>query len=166
MVGKSATGIAGSIASEGGASGETFKRLSVSSFKKTKRKTLEKNFEKTFYKALEACGIPNWHMAVREAGWPDRYGRGGVWIELKSLDTLGTDNGTSHEQKIKLNELDRAGDRVFYCAKFEDSFILKPWREIRGQNLKTVERYHYRRRDDIEHAIRHEILGSAAASGA
>lgn len=146
-----------SVTSEGG-NGETFKRLSVSSFPKKKRRTSEASFETTFYKALEACGIPNEHMAMREPGWPDRYGKGGVWIELKSLDRLGTDNGTSKDQKRILSRLDRWGDRVFYCAKFEDSFILKPWRDIKGKNLKDVERYKYRTREDIEHAIRHEIL--------
>jgi hypothetical protein len=162
MVGKTEPGSSSRVTSEGG-NGEAFKRLSVSDFKKKKRRTLEKNFEKTFYKALEACGYPNEHMAMREPGWPDRYAKGGVWIELKSLDTLGTDNGTSKDQKRILSMLDRWGDHVFYCAKFEDSFILKPWSEIRGRNLKDVERYHYRRREDIEHAIRHEIAGRDAA---
>ena len=156
MVGEPDQAGPGGVTSEG--DGAERPRLSVSSFPKKKRRTSEASFERQFDKALAACGIKSRHMAMREAGWPDRYATGGIWIELKSLDTLGTDNGTSKEQRIKLNDLHAAGDRVFYCAKFEDSFILKPWSEIRGKNLKGIERYHYGRRGDIEHAIRHEIL--------
>lgn len=132
-------------------------QLRVGSFEKKLRTTSEASFEETFAKAALAVGYQSWHMNMGEAGWPDRYLRGGIWVELKSLVTLGLDNGTSKQQKIKLDELHRAGDRTFYCAKFENTVIFKPWPLIKGINLKTVERYGYRNRTDLQEIIRHEL---------
>lgn len=147
-----------SVTSEGG-SGETFKRLSVSSFKKKARRTSETSFEDQMAAALLECGLASWHMAMREEGWPDRYVHGGIWMELKSLEALGKDTGLSPGQVRKLKELTRAGERTFYCAKFERSVILKPWPVIRdAKDLKDIERYAYRNRGDLVHAIRHELF--------
>lgn len=137
--------------------------LKLSDFKKTKDRSTEESFERSFAVALHECGYESWHMACREKGWPDRYVAGGIWIELKSLRRLGKDSGLSAAQRSKLHFLSAAGDRCFYLAKFEDSFIFKPWATIREvQDLRTVERYHYRTKDDLKEAIRHE-LGSKAA---
>lgn len=137
-------------------SGKLGPQLRVARFSKKPRRTSEHSFEDTWAKAALAVGYPSWHMNVSEAGWPDRYVKGGIWCELKSLHTLGTVNGTSVEQRIKLNELHAAGDRTFYCAKYENSVILQPWSVIRAtRNLATVERFAYKKRIDLEEIIRH-----------
>lgn len=129
------------------------KRLVVASFKKRKRRTQEKSFETRFAKAALACGIPSWHMSCKEPGWPDRYLHGGIWVELKSLKNCGIVHQLEPEQIIKLNELTRAGEPCFYCAKWEDNVILLPWVEFRAIGLQPLkcERYHYA---DLEEAIR------------
>lgn len=131
-------------------------QLRVARFSKKPRRTSEHSFEDTWAKAALAVGYPSWHMNVGEAGWPDRYVKGGIWCELKSLDTLGIVNGTNIEQRIKLNELHAAGDRTYYCAKYENSVIFQPWPVIRAtRNLATLERFGYRKRIDLEEIIRH-----------
>lgn len=133
-------------------------QLRVARFAKKIARTSETSFEEAWAKAALAVGYPSWHMSVKEAGWPDRYIKGGIWCELKSLDVLGTVNGTSTEQRIKLNELHAAGDRTFYCAKYEHSVIFQPWPVIRvTRNLATIERFAYRKRLDLEEIIRHVL---------
>lgn len=150
------------LASEGGAgvlrTGKGRPVLRVSSFEKKERKVREGAFEDTFAKALLAAGYPSEHMNMRDAGWPDRYVVGGIWIELKVIDVLGIRTELEKEQKIRLNLLHQMGDRTFYCAKFEHSIILKPWPLIRAtEKLCDVERYAYRTREDLERAIHHEL---------
>lgn len=132
--------------------------LRVAAFEKKERKVRENGFEETFAKAALAAGYPSEHMNCRDAGWPDRYIRGGIWCELKILDTLGIRNELEREQVVRLNSLHKMGDRTFYCAKFEHSVILKPWPVIRAvTKLSEVERYAYRTREDLERAIEHEF---------
>ena len=134
--------------------------LRVGNFKKKKRRTSEASFEDAFAAAGAAVGLPSWHMSCRDPGWPDRYIKGGIWVEVKVLDSLGIKHQLRKEQIPKLNELSRAGDRCFYCAKWEDSFILIPWEEFKAHGMipKDCPRYHYRTRKDIEEAIKWIIL--------
>lgn len=136
--------------------------LTVSSSSKGPRRVTEKSFEKAFGRALEACGRTNWHMNCREAGWPDRYVVGGIWIEFKSLDVFGKDNGTEKEQRAKMSELERAGDRVFYCAVSQKRVICAPWHTIKGADLSCITSYAYRDKRDLEQIIRF-VIGDANA---
>lgn len=132
-------------------------RLSVEAFKKKRARSSEHSFEKAFAVALGNCGLRNWHMSCREAGWPDRYVKGGIWVEIKSLKWLGKQSELSQDQVAKLNDLARAGDRCYYLAKWEDSFVLVPWAEFKNKEMKPINctRYHYRTRADLEEAIRY-----------
>ena len=146
------------LTSEGGAGQGKRKglRLSVSSFKKKKRRTSEGSFEATFAKACRAVGYTTWHISSRERGWPDRYLGAGIWVELKSLEHFGESHELKPEQIAKLNELTAGGDRCFYCAKWQDSFVLVPWDKFKRVNKKPLncERFHYRTQKDIEEAIK------------
>lgn len=146
------------VASEGdGAKGRRVgARLSVASFKKKKRTTKESSFEDNFALAVKDCGKKSWHISSRERGWPDRYVVGGYWFELKSLDTFGITHDLKPEQIAKLNELHANGDKCFYCAKYQDAFILVPWADFKEGNKEPIrfERYHYRTRADITEALK------------
>ena len=153
-----------SVASEGGArrqgAGRKARLLSVASFTKRKPRSSEKSFEKKFYGALTDCGYPNWHVTMREAGWPDRYAKGGHWFELKSLKELGDVSQLSTEQVRHLNMLSKAGDKCFYVAKWENSVIFLPWfafRDLCDQSpAKAVElgyRYAYKNKTDLKNII-------------
>lgn len=160
-----------SVASEGGAGRETqgkkqdkALRLSVSSFTKRSRRTSEKNFERKFFSALTKAGYPNWHMAVREAGWPDRYASGGHWFELKSLGELSDRSGLSEAQISHLNMLSKAGDKCYYVAKLEGGVIFAPWKDFWGKcDLSPVKaiamrhRYAYKTEADLLEMIRYVL---------
>lgn len=141
-------------------------QLRVGSFQKRKRRTSEASFETSFDAALFECGIISWHMACREKGWPDRYLSAGRWVELKSLEHLGTRHELSKEQIIKLNELTRAGEACYYCAKWQDSFILLPWTEFKQHKLipANCPRYYYRTKADIKEAIKWIILSGSSTT--
>lgn len=156
-----------SVASEGGAEKAERRnplRLSVASFTKKVERSSEGSFEKKFYKALEACGFPNWHMAVRERGWPDRYAKGGHWFELKSLHSLSDDSQLSDGQQTKLAMLAHAGDKTYYVAKFEHTVIFLPYLEFkRDCHLSPAEavalghRYSYKTVEDLKEMIRYVV---------
>lgn len=128
--------------------------LSVAAQPKRRARVTERSFELAFAKALDRCGLASWHMNCREAGWPDRYVSGGIWIEFKVLETLGTVNQTEAEQRAKLRSLEVAGDRTFYCARYQDTVICAPWCDIAGKNLKDVERFHYKNGRDLDEIVR------------
>ena len=132
--------------------------LSVASRPKRRARVTETSFEKAFAKALLACGLKSWHMNCREAGWPDRYVVGGIWIEFKVVDALGINNGTEPEQRAKLHELERSGDKAFYCARFEDKVVIAPWHAVAGKSLAHVPRYAYRDGRDLEQIVQQVIM--------
>lgn len=134
--------------------------MRVAEFKKRKRRTSEASFEKSFDAALYELGIASWHMSCREPGWPDRYLGNGRWVELKSLEHLGSRHELRKEQIPKLNELTRAGEACFYCAKWQDSFILIAWEDFKAHGMipEKCPRYHYRTKADIKEAIKWIIL--------
>lgn len=101
-------------------------------------------------------------MNMREAGWPDRYVRGAIWIEFKVLDCFGVDNGTEAEQRAKMTDLERSGDHVFYCARCGDRVVCAPWRDVRGVNLSTLPSYAYHDARDLDHIVSYVIEGYIA----
>jgi hypothetical protein len=134
--------------------------LTVNQNLKRPRRVTEKSFEDAFGRALEACGRANWHMGMREAGWPDRYVRGGIWIEFKSLEVFGKDNGTDKDQRVKMTELQAGGDKVFYCAVSQKRVICAPWHAIKGRNLAGFETFAYKDKHDLIQIIKWVILGN------
>lgn len=139
--------------------GRHVQSLKLADFKKIKERSSEESFERIFVLALHECGYESWHMSCRDKGWPDRYVRGGIWIEMKSLKRLGKDTQLSTQQRGKLASLSGAGDRCFYLAKWEDSVIFLPWAVAKTvTDLKTVERFRYRTKEDLKEMIRH-VLG-------
>lgn len=121
---------------------------------------MEASFEKSFDAALAEVDIESNHMSCREKGWPDRYLGGGRWVELKSLEHLGTRHELSTAQIRIAKDLTRRGDKWWYCAKWQDSFILCPWKEFKDHGMipANCTRYHYRTRKDIVEAIKWVIL--------
>jgi hypothetical protein len=116
------------VLAEYGARGVVKKaQLSVANFKQKKRRSKEINFEQRFALAVTRAGLTSWHPLYKEAGWPDRYIKGGIWCELKSLKELGINSGLEPEQHVKLRELGNAGDRAFYVAKYQGRFLMIPY---------------------------------------
>ena len=157
--------------SEGGASerrgAPKSLRLSVSSFTKRVARSSETSFEEAFSKALFACGWYNHHNAMREAGWPDRYVRGGRWVELKSLNELGVNSGLSKDQVRIMNALTKGGDQCWYLMKYQKSVIMVPWTvfrdEFKQQPILAAEggyRFAYRDKEDLKEMI-HYAFGKA-----
>jgi hypothetical protein len=137
--------------------------LTIQGRKSRPRRVTEKSFEDAFAKVLTSMGIKNYHMNMREAGWPDRYLRGGMWIEFKVIDALGVDNGTEPEQRAKMHDLTKGGDYVYYCARFQDQVVIDEWKNVAGKSLAHVQRFQYRDKRDLEHIIRYVILGEHSA---
>lgn len=94
--------------------------LSVGQFKKKARRTTEKSFEDLVAGAWLDQGIWSRHMSDKFSGVPDRYVRGGRWVELKSLEyargQVPYGAGLTIEQRIVCGDLVRAGDEVWYMA--------------------------------------------------
>lgn len=134
--------------------------MRVADFKKKKARTMEASFEKSFDAALAQLDIVSDHMSCRERGWPDRYLGGGRWVELKSLEHLGTRHELKKEQVLKAKDLTKRGDKWWYCAKWQDSFILCSWQDFvaNGMIPANCGRFYYRSKADIIEAIKYVIL--------
>lgn len=135
--------------------------LTVNNNLKRPRRVSETSFEGAFAKALLLCGAESWHMNMREKGWPDRYVQGGIWIEFKVLDTLGSDDGTEKEQRTKMAELERSGDWVFYAARCGNDVVFAPWSHCvaAGRDTSKLPRYRYKNKNDLIHIIRYAMEG-------
>jgi hypothetical protein len=122
--------------------------LSITGRKKKRARSTESSFEAAFSGAQSR---KNFHVNMGSAGWPDRYFRGGIWIEFKVLD--GWAPQLEKEQPAIMTYLERIGDLVFYCALVveDHTVIFKPWHYIRGlKSLKHVERFAYRDKRDLK----------------
>ena len=131
--------------------------LTVQQGPKRPRRVTEKSFEDAFGKALLACGFKNWHVNMRDKGWPDRYVRHGIWIEFKSLDagaklTARTSDQLDVWQKIRMVELAQAGDRVFYAARYDNQVIFSAYPF--PMTLPNLPRFAYKDKRDLEQIIR------------
>lgn len=133
------------------------KRLVVASFAKKKKRTKESSVEDKLASALFAHDAWNTHVSMKEGGWPDRYVRGGIWIEVKSLHELGVQHQLEVEQIRHLDELTKAGDKCFYFAKFEDKLFCVPWIEFKAAKLAPINCTPYAYKD-IGEVVRHVIL--------
>lgn len=112
---------------------------SVSDFGGTQKRASEASVERKLAAALTKLGIYSRHMSDAVPGLPDRYVRGGNWIEVKSLwrkrGGFAFGEGLSPEQKRVGRELVSAGDRVFYFAQLDGwelgkVFVLMPFQTI------------------------------------
>jgi hypothetical protein len=127
---------------------------------KSPKRVTEKSFEDAYGKAIHACGIKNWHMSSREAGWPDRYLTGGIWIEFKVLEKLENDQ-LEPEQKARMRELAAAGNPVWYIARYGDEIIVTRYPFKRP--LAKVDRFFYRTKTDLEWSVNYHIKGQGHA---
>jgi len=105
---------------------------------KTRSRSTEAAFEKRFAKALTRLGLLSYHTSEKFiSGIPDRYVVGGNWIEFKAIPYTGKRQITpvrffSASQKLWMNRLGEAGDRVWVCILFQPEngnplAILCPW---------------------------------------
>lgn len=132
--------------------------LSLADRAKSPKRVTEKSFEDAFAKALRACGLENWHINARDAGWPDRYVHTGIWIEFKVLERI-TDDRLEIEQKMRMGDLSRAGEPVWYCALFYGEVILCRYPFIIP--ISDVKRFKYRDNIDLQMMVRKLIQGEA-----
>ena len=122
--------------------------LSIAGRKKKRARSTETSFEAAFSSAQT---LKNFHVNMNAPGWPDRYFRGGIWIEFKVLD--GWTNQLEDQQPAIMTFLEGLGDLVFYCALVPEdrTVIFQPWHKIRGlKSLKHVERFAYRDKRDLK----------------
>jgi hypothetical protein len=116
--------------------------LSVTQFKPKDKRSTEHAVEVAWAATWKDLGIYSRHMSDKIPGLPDRYIRGGHWVEFKSLwrvrggFTYG--EGLTTEQKRTCADLTRAGDQVFYCAQLDGwehgkRYIFKNWSDIADQ---------------------------------
>ena len=115
--------------------------LSVTNYKQVRTRSTEAAFENAFAARLRKAQVYSRHMSDAIPGLPDRYIRGGMWIEFKSLfrkrGEFTHGEGLSAEQKRTMADLCAAGDRVFYCALLDTgsgdkTFAWETWRVCEG----------------------------------
>lgn len=125
--------------------------ISVKDFKAKPARSTESAVEKAWVKTWKDLGIYSRHMSDAVPGLPDRYIRGGNWVEFKSLYRVRGEftfgEGLSPEQIRCCDDLTKAGDSVFYVAQLDGwkhgkRYIYMPWRSlivVMGQPIDDVE---------------------------
>lgn len=141
-------------------------KLQVRKTGRRKKPITEAKFEANVAKTLEAAGRTTWHTAEKFiSGIPDRYVCSGIWIEFKVIPFSGRRNITpqryfSAAQKLWMNKLERAGDRVFGCIQFqpengEPIILIMEWHTLRDYGPMTIKDIEHLGRKDYEWVVRY-----------
>lgn len=97
--------------------------LSVGQFKPQAKRSTEAAVERLWAETWKQMGIYSRHMSDAIPGLPDRYIRGGRWVEFKSLyrkrGGFTHGEGMSPEQRRVAADLLNAGDKVWYIAQLD-----------------------------------------------
>lgn len=116
--------------------------MKVSDFKAKPTRSTELSVEKLWAATWKAMGVYSRHMADAVPGLPDRYIKGGCWVEFKSLYRVRGEftfgEGLSAEQIRTCSDLWEAGDVVFYCAQLDGwsrgkRYVFMPWNLVKSR---------------------------------
>lgn len=115
--------------------------LKVQDFQKIHARSTERSVERAWADTWEDMGIYSRHMSDAVPGLPDRYVRGGRWVEFKSLwrkrggFTVG--EGLSQEQWRTAADLLNAGDKVWLISQLDGwsegkVYLMLPMEDVIG----------------------------------
>jgi hypothetical protein len=89
----------------------------------------EKALEKRVSDTLTRLGYLNWHNdPTTMPGIPDRYVRGGTFIEFKHEPTFEKAMRGFDRQRTFMNKLESGGDEAWACALIGNRLYFEPWR--------------------------------------